>query len=399
MVASPTGDVVMRRYTHSLPALGAKLTNKHAIEFVVEQHGHAPTVNTIGRIREQGPSDDDLYPVVSIRNLSDKLVQFIDQVMACTPKELAIFDTTPELRRDKGALECHYINTIGHPDFVLLFIDAARVHETHLAHELGHAWIGFVEQGEDERVFREVKDGPRMNQLCFVQSFVLDLWVNEIIAEKGFDVDVIHVAHEESMASLGRAMEAGYRPETRREGVFMALALAADIVLTTMPTTNLPLPATSASEIVRQYDPELALLAAGMAKAVLENGYRSKESVRKSIDACLLLAFEYSGDPIDLEGDLIPPRGKITKQDKRPNWLPGCSVALKCEVARVIAKEAIPNGATYEMQRVASGQQITFSTPDGQSLGPFSLENPLPRVSQLEEIKRIQEISLKCWIC
>lgn len=97
----------------------------------------------------------------------------------------------PHLRRDTGVFDGHWVDTIGNGGANLLFIDAAQIHETHFAHEIGHLWVQYVDQAEDERVMSDVSDPARLHQLSFIQSFVTDLRVNQIIGEKGFDLSVI----------------------------------------------------------------------------------------------------------------------------------------------------------------------------------------------------------------
>ena len=142
-----------------LPLVGSSMLNKFGLEFVVDQHIHVPRLESMARLWKDGkPGAEDLYPAVVLQNISPRLKCFMAQVGQCTPKRLLILDTTPELRRDAKSLRHHFINSLTHPEAVLLFTDAARVHETHLAHEIGHVWIQFVEHGEDELVFKEIDD-------------------------------------------------------------------------------------------------------------------------------------------------------------------------------------------------------------------------------------------------
>ncbi len=169
-----------------LPTVGSKLVNRYGLEFVVESHVHVPTANSVQRWREGGQSDADLFPSIIPQNLSEKLTSFIAAVDRCTTKTLLVLDTMPHARRDGGVPDGHWVDTIGNSGANLLFIDAAQIRETHFAHEIGHLWVQYVDQAEDERVMIDVSDAGRLHQLSFVQSFVTDLRVNQIIAEKGF---------------------------------------------------------------------------------------------------------------------------------------------------------------------------------------------------------------------
>ncbi|HRJ27551.1 MAG TPA: hypothetical protein PLO61_08595 [Fimbriimonadaceae bacterium] len=284
-----------------LPAVGSKLVNRYGLEFVVESHVHVPTTNSLESWRQGQKSDADLYPSIIPQNLSEKLMSFIAAVDRCTPKTLLVLDTMPHLRRGTGTPDGHWVDTLGNSGSNLLFIDAAQIHETHFAHEIGHMWVQYVEHAEDERVMEDASDPARLHQLSFVQSFVTDLRVNEVIAEKGFDGSMIQADQAASVASLGRAIDAGYRPENRREGVFMALVLAAQIIEEHKSGANTLAKLNDTLAKVARLDGELADLATGFAGIVLQNGYRTRDQILASIDGCLILAFAYTGDEIDLE--------------------------------------------------------------------------------------------------
>ncbi|MBS1720659.1 MAG: hypothetical protein JST35_09460 [Armatimonadetes bacterium] len=359
-----------------LPAVGARLVNRFGLEFEVEGHVHVPTMNSIQRVREGSFSDADLFPSIIPQNLSERLTRFISAVDRCTTKTLLILDTMPHFRRDVGVPSGHWIDTMGNEGANLLFLDAAQVHETHFAHEIGHLWVQYVDQAEDERVLEDVSDAGRLHQLNFIQSFVTDLRVNQIIAERGFDVSMILRDQAESIASLGRAVQAGYRAENPREGVFMALALAAQILEESKSGPNSLAKLNDTFEQVKSVDPALAQLAADFAQAIERHGYQSKSQIRASIDECLVLAFTFSGDGIDLENDLVVPPSAEPEFDKFPEWMEGSSLQMKCDVGRIMAREDVPDGSRWIL--TGTGPQnslITFELPDGTSKGPFALEH------------------------
>lgn len=378
----------------ALPAVGSKLVNRYGLEFEVESHVHVPTANSIQRWREGGQSDADLFPSIIPQNLSEKLTSFVAAVDRCTTKTLLVLDSMPHLRRDAGVPDGHWVDTIGNGGANLLFIDAAQIHETHFAHEIGHLWVQYVDQAEDERVMEDVSDAGRLHQLSFVQSFVTDLRVNQVIAEKGFDVSVIIEDQAASIASLSRAIEAGYRPENPREGVFMALALAAQILEEQKTGSNTLAKLEVTLEKVTRHDPELARLAYGMADAVIRHGYDGKDQIRASIDECLELAFAYSGDGIDLERDLVIPPILEPDFDKYPQWIEGASPVMKCEVGRIMAQEDIPDGSRWSIsQGPLNNRLLRFHLPDGTIKGPWTLEHSQAFATSLDHIERINEIN------
>ena len=377
-----------------LPAIGSKLVNRHGLEFVVESHVHVPTANSAQRLRDGSQLDADLYPSIIPQNMSEKLAGFVAAVDRCTMKTLLVLDTMPHARRDAGVPDGHWVDTIGNAGANLLFIDAAQIHETHFAHEIGHLWIQYVEQAEDERVLEDVSDAGRLHQLSFVQSFVTDLRVNQIIARRGFDVSLIARDQALSVASLGRALDAGYRPENPREGVFMALALAAQLVEERTSGGSTLAKLDDTLQKVTGVDPDLAQLVMGFASAVERHGYQDRDQIRASIDDCLKLAFDYSGDGIDLERDLVIPLTPEPEFDKNPQWLAGASPELKCEVGRIMAREGIPEGSQWS---IADGPMnnrfLSFELPDGTFHGSWPLEHSQDFVTQNGTVQRINELN------
>ncbi|HVL38289.1 MAG TPA: hypothetical protein VM328_02750 [Fimbriimonadaceae bacterium] len=377
-----------------LPAVGSKLVNRYGLVFEVESHVHVPTANSVQRWREGAQSDADLFPSIIPQNLSQRLTSFVAAVDRCTTKTLLVLDTMPHARRDAGVPDGHWVDTIGNGGANLLFIDAAQIHETHFAHEIGHLWVQYVDQAEDERVMEDVSDAGRLHQLSFVQSYVTDLRVNQLIAEKGFDVSLIVQDQAASIASLGRAIEAGYRPENPREGVFMALALAVQILEEQKTGSNMLAKLDDTLAKVTRLDPELAQLATGFADAVTRHGYEGKVQIRASIDECLKLAFEYSGDGIDLDQDLVFPPAPEADFDKYPQWIEGASPQMKCEVGRIMAREDIPDGSRWSIsQGPLNASLLSFELPNGTIRGPWTLEHSHSFAARIDHVQRINEMN------
>ena len=94
------------------------------------------------------------------------------------------------------------LDTICNPGANIMFLDAARASETIIAHEIGHAWIQYVDQAEDMRILKGTRNPQLINLLNHIQSFVLNLRVNEIIGDKGFDMSQIIEDRLASVASL-----------------------------------------------------------------------------------------------------------------------------------------------------------------------------------------------------
>jgi hypothetical protein len=385
-LCAPSADVRERNNALAialgLSAVGSTMLNRYGIEWIVDGHVHVPTPSTVARWRD-GLADepDDLYPAVIPQNLSPRLMRFLGSVDRCTRKTFILLDTTPELRPN-AAPGAHSLDTIASPGANMVFVDAARLHETFLAHEFGHAWVQYVEQGEDERVLDDVSDPHRLHQVCFVQSFVLDLKVNDVIRRHGFDMSPIDTDMAAGIASLLRALELGYEPANSREEVFMALLLASHCLHQVAGPPHALVDSRNRQEAlvrVRPLREPLARLAAGFVNAVCEHGYQDGPSIRKSIDACLLLAFEFTGDGINLCADLVLPEVEEPNYDKYPDWLAGAPVQLKVDVGRIMAREEIPDGSRWCLSPGPNGNSVlAFELPDGTRRGDWLLGHRFP---------------------
>jgi RHS repeat-associated protein len=379
-----------------LPTVGAKMLNKYGIEWVVESHVYVPTPGTINRWRAgEGERAEDLYPSVVPLNLSSRFNEFIGAVDRCTTKTFVLLDTTPELR-PSAVQGSHSLDTIGDTGANLVFIDAARLHETVLAHEIGHAWTQYVDQCEDERVMEEVSDPQRLHQLHFVQSFVLDLKVNDLIRRKGFDMSPIGSDQAASILSLCQALESGYRPPNRREEVFMALLLASQMLEEDSGQMYALVNARNAVTRIMNKNEGLAYLAERFAGAVRSHGFSNRDAIRRAIDDCLTIAFEFTGDGIDLDNDLVTPDAEEPNFDKYPEWIHGVPVRLKVDVGRIMARESIPAESRWSLSCGPDGQTLLgFELPGGMTCGPWELDYPYPfdRTSEALRLMAINRLN------
>lgn len=348
-----------------LPAIGSKMVNKHGIEWVVIDHSPLPTVETISRWNRGGlvPSDD-LYPVVKPLNLSPKLTEFLDTIDRCTTKSFAVVDTMPGRRKDGHTPGANHIDTICHPETNIIYLDVARVSEAVIAHELGHAWLQYVDQCEDLRTSSYDVDPARARMVSYVQSYVLDLRVNALLREKGFDIAVIEQDQATSLEQLSEAFSAGYEPESPREEVFMALLLADAKVR--MSKHGAALVRESRAEIaIRAARPRLDKLAATFAEAAARNGHDSAQAVEQAINECLLATFAFTGEDFDPNVDLVKVDPPEPDRDKFPKWLPGFLPQAKCEVGRHMALNGVTSEwhGQVEVTRALTAR-VAFTSPD-----------------------------------
>lgn len=348
-----------------LPAIGSTMVNKHGIEWVVIDHSPLPTVETISRWNRGAlvPSDD-LYPVVKPLNLSPKLTEFLETIDRCTTKSFAVVDTMPGRRKDGHTPGANHIDTLCHPETNIIYLDVARVSEAVIAHELGHAWLQYVEQCEDLRTSSYDVEPARARMVSYVQSYVLDLRVNALLREKGFDLAVIEQDQATSLAQLSTAIYAGYEPDSAREEVFMALLLADAKVR--MSTQGAALVRESRAEIaIREARPRLDMLAATFAEAAARNGHDSAQAVEQAVNECLLAAFAFTGEDFDPNVDLVKVDPPEPDRDKFPKWLPGFLPRAKCEVGRHMALNGVTSEwhGQVEVTRALTAR-VTFTSPD-----------------------------------
>lgn len=91
----------------------------------------------------------------------------------------------------------------------------------------------------------------------------------------------------------------------------------------------------------------------------------------------MVAAFDYTGDPIDLEKDLKEDTPNETYQlDKMPEFQPGWSVRAKIEVARLKAKLRLPYDAPCHLSHDFVGHpRIEFLHPSGCWTSPITLRH------------------------
>jgi hypothetical protein len=113
------------------------------------------------------------------------------------------------------------------PSGPLFFLfDASRVHETIIAHEIGHVWVEMVLRIEDYRRLKNQSDLTRTIQFSHIQSFVMDLPVNDMLERRGFDMSVIARHEIEAIHTMAANCARGEKPGNKRilAGVISSLA-------------------------------------------------------------------------------------------------------------------------------------------------------------------------------
>ena len=375
--------------SQGLPPIGATLTNAHGIEWVVDGHTYAPSVMTLGRTKTDS-DPRDLYPVSIPQNLSQGLQDMLQELHACTPKDFVPLDTVPHLRPDQAMPFSHSVDSGSDPNRILLFFDAARIHEVAFAHELAHVWIELVEGIEDYRVLEDLSDSARYGQVQRIQSFVLDFRVNDLIRSRGFDTFELENDRIKSLEQLSVAAAKGYEPPSRWESVVMAMLLAEVFVETSNALVN----QAGVFGIIREKLPEEWTLAEDLTEIVRSESRTSADSAKRCIDKALVLSFTFAGEHLDLEKDLIERPPAIAWRDKWPGWLRELTPQQKCEVGKAMARSGLGGMAKVQLLNSMNGAGVQFST-DGKSwTDPVALPFRLPDPTRPHEsASRIMEIN------
>lgn len=373
-------------HTPSLPVPGTRFQNKHGIEWVVDGHLRASSFATQSG-DDSAPSE---YPVIFPASLSSKTTALLDEVSRCTPKLILPLSTMPTVFPSRAHPGGHTIDAWSHPDHIHIFLDADDVSEVVFAHELAHAWIDLVRGIEDNRVWRDRSDSARYAQVQFIQSFVLDFAVDQVLHEKGFDRSQIIEDLQVASDQLRTATENGYQPKNRREAVFMATHLASILVEDTYD--RMPVRQADLFPVVGRNLPEVFTLARSMAQCVLDFFPSNRSTAKTAIDQSLNIAFDYTDPNLDIENHLIHVEPEINWGiDKFPDWLTGQSVRAKCEIGVAMAAAGATSADIPVLHRENEGPvTVTFHRPDGSVTAPIPLVHavlpPDQRVARVNEL-------------
>jgi hypothetical protein len=316
-------------------------------------------------------------------------MEFFRAIDRCTTKSFAMLDTMPGRRPDGHVPGGNHTDTVCNPTCNIVFLDAARVHESVIAHELGHAWVQYVHGCEDLRTMEDAGDPQRMRLVGFIQSYVLDLKVNDLLRRKGFDMNPINEDRNASLRQLAQALRRGYSPKHLREEVFMALLVADKMVEADSGNSHELACIDRSLEVIRDAGAPLARLAKRFAESAGRHGYDSHAAILATIDECLISAFEHCGDRIDLDTELVVVNPEEPDTDKFPARLPELKPRTKTVVGRYMAQNDITSDWPQCLKPSITGRaRVHFRSPGGETSRQVSLNErmgPPNRYSDLPE--------------
>ena len=132
-----------------LPQLGTTKVSGHGVKYTVTDYQPVATPARAARISGGGLTWtlDDLLPIVILQEMSPRLNSFCIETDLVTAKNMMFLDTVPELRPNMAAPGVHQVSCMRDSDSLQFLFDAKDLHETIVAHELGHTWIEAAKLG------------------------------------------------------------------------------------------------------------------------------------------------------------------------------------------------------------------------------------------------------------
>lgn len=140
---------------------------------------------------------------------------------------LVLLDSMPDLHPQSAMPGVNMITETQDPTCLMIHLDASRLHESVFAHELGHIRNALVDYIEDYRIMRDVSDLSKVVQFQHLQSFVLDLNVNDFIESRGFDMSIITSHQTEAIRTIAEHCARCDVIKTKRAAIGLAETIAA----------------------------------------------------------------------------------------------------------------------------------------------------------------------------
>lgn len=335
----------------SLPEIGTSRVSEYGVRYDVTDYSLAHTPQRGTRIRRGEPPNrvDELMPVIAFPEMSNRLYELYIETDSVTSRPLVFIDTMADTKFQIGLPNFHQVTTPEPGDQFCFLLDAARIHETILAHELGHIWVEMVERIEDFRHPKDQSDLAKITQFYHIQSFVMDLRVNDMLERRGFDMSIIAGHQVETIHNFAANCARGEKPSNPRvlAGIINSLAGAL------LEMERFPAKCSNAIkdsiELIQRHLPEAFEPARGFVESVLRHGYDSCEAVKRVVDECCAISFAATGEAFDPETDLIDVPHEEPAWDKHLGFLPILPRSNKREVFRRAAQCGVTGTAKYEV--------------------------------------------------
>jgi hypothetical protein len=359
-----------RAKLHDMPLIGSTMINQYGIEWVIASYDFFRTPTTVARY----PGDCDYLPIVYPHNASERLKDFMSETDRCTSKRIVFVDTMLSKHPFKQDASIHFASYGADPEESVIYLNATQAHETTFAHELAHLWLIYVEGGDDYRILRDRSNSSKVNQLDFLQSFVLDLKVNDLIEARGFDMSLINNDQINALIALKDSINLGLYAEIIGEALLYTLSIAAAVLEQKRWPNHMKQDLSNMLSLFEANIPQIYTVAMQFVAIVRRHGYDTHEAIKKVLDECIILGFHATGDDLDLERDLQEVTTNECMQDKYPDYLSGVPVQLKLEISKTMARHGINGECQIWLSISSMGMaQIIVEDANGVKIGPFSV--------------------------
>ena len=375
---------------HDMPPVGTRYMGAQGIEWTVTDYGHFVAPATMARY----PNDCDYLPIVMPLKVSPRLKKLFYEVDHCTSKFVVLLDTMPAVHPFGLGKNIHCANMNADPAEVRLFLDVQNAHETLIAHELMHLWMWFVEGNVGEKTLKDRYDKAKRNQLDFIQSFVLDVRVNDLIEKRGFDMSLICEDQIRGLEALRNLMMLPDFSPNRRELLMYALQIAGAILEQDRLSRVMKVQLAAMLEFFEAATPEIHLTAMQLVEIVNRRPLDTRDALRKALDECTILGFRFTRDNLAMERDFNDAASPECMHDKFPDELTKYEVPLKLEIWKTMSRLGIEGYGQVHVNTSPSGMAVlTFEPESGGLIGPINLNCRMPpeRIIDQERERLLRE--------
>ncbi len=363
-----------------LPAIGTSKVSAHGIRYEVVDFLPAVSQAGAARVRSGGRAAhiSDLLPVISFPEMSERLYELYIETDTVTSRPILFFDTLPDMHPHMAAKGMHQVISPAQGETHCFHFDASDAHETFIAHELGHIWVEMVEQKEDFRHPKDLSDLSKATQFYHIQSFVMDLCVNDLLARRGFDMSVIASDQAQTIVNFADNV-ANKRPmKGKRVLAGVINALAGTLIEMERFPDEWSETIKAALKVIETGLPEAFEPAKGFVRSVIRHGIANSDAIRRVVDDCARISFGVTSESYDPEHDLVTVEHNEPTWDKRPGFLTGIPSYAKREVFRAAAARGITGTAKYNVFVHGEDGSISVADPAGLVSEPVRIAFRLP---------------------
>jgi hypothetical protein len=362
-----------RAALNGMPPVGTKISGCGGLEWLIHDYNFIGAPTTVARY----PDECEFLPFVAPLNPSERLLQFIGEVDRATSNQIVFLNTMPQIHPFDLGHGIHFTSPTDQSGLAPVYLDVEQAHETIIAHELAHLLVSYMYGTADARELKSKGDHGRKNQLDFLQSFVWDLEVNDLIEKRGFDMSLINTDQINGMRALRDVTLLGYKPPTAREALLHSLFIAGAMLEKKRWSDETVSRGEPLLEFFQTATPDIYGLAVAFVEVINRHGYGRPVGIAASLRECIEIGYRATGDDFDYDRDLKPATAHECMSDKNPAHLPGLPVQLKLEIARTLSRHDITGIVKIWLGASASCQAMIMVEAPGWRAGPLPVNYPL----------------------